>query len=237
MLELDPDELAENDGREGKPVYISYEGKIYDVSQSKLWKTGTHMKRHNSGNDLTVDMGGAPHGPEVLERYPQVGTLRREATGEIPRTNFLEPIFERLPILRRHPHPMTVHFPIAFMLSATFFTLLYLATGAGSFETTAFDCLGCGIVFTPLVMLTGFISWWVNYLAKPMRTINIKIVTSILMLLVSVTAFLWRAIMPDIITDFRASSLIYLLLILSLSPMVVVIGWHGAKLTFPIEKS
>lgn len=236
MLELDPDELAEKDGREGKPVYIAYEGKIYDVSQSKFWKTGTHMKRHNSGKDLTVDIGGAPHGPEVLERYSQVGILKREAPEESPRTNFLEPLFERYPFLRRHPHPMTVHFPIVFMLSATFFTLCYLVTGNPSFETTAFNCLRGGLVFTPLVMLTGFISWWVNYLAKPMRAVSIKVVTSLIMFLVSFTAFLWRAIMPDIITDFSPSSLIYLLLILSLSPMVVVIGWHGAKLTFPVEK-
>jgi predicted heme/steroid binding protein/uncharacterized membrane protein len=236
MLELDADELAEKNGQEGKPVYIAYEGKIYDVSQSKLWKTGTHMRRHNSGKDLTVDIGGAPHGLEVLERYPQVGILKREASKEISRASFLEPLFGRYPFLRRHPHPMTVHFPIVFMLSSTFFTLLYLLTGNLSFETTAFNCLCAGIVFTPLVMATGFLSWWINYLAKPMHAVNVKIPTSVLMFLVSVAAFLWRSVVPDIITDFRTLSLIYLLLIFSLSPMVVVIGWHGAKLTFPIEK-
>ena len=131
---------------------------------------------------------------------------------------------------------MTVHFPIVFMLSATFFTLLYLVSGNPSFETTAYNCLGGGIIFTPLVMFTGFLSWWVNYLARPVRAINIKIVTSFLMLLVSVAAFVWRATAPDIVTNFRASGLIYLLLIVSLSPMVAIIGWHGAKLTFPVEK-
>jgi len=236
MLELDLSELAEKNGQEGKPVYIAYEGKIYDVSQSKFWKTGTHMRRHNSGKDLTVDIGGAPHGPEVLERYPQVGILRREATEEISGATILEPLFKRYPFLRRHPHPSTVHFPIVFMLSATFFTFLYLVSGNPSFETTAFNCLGAGIIFIPLVMLTGFVSWWVNYLAKPARPISIKITTSLFLFLVSVAAFVWRAVVPDIITNFRAPSLIYLLLIVSLSPMVAVIGWHGAKLTFPVEK-
>jgi len=233
MLELDPEELAEYNGRNGKPVYVAHDGKIYDLSGSDLWKAGSHMRRHHAGADLTVDIGGAPHGPEVLERFPQVGVVRRKA--EV-KTTFLEPLFKRLPMLRRHPHPMTVHFPIVFMLSATFFTLLYLATGNASFETTAFHCLGGGVVFTPLVMLTGFTSWWVNYMGKPLRPVTIKMIVSLVMLVVSVVLFAWRAAVPDVIIAFRPLGVIYLLLILSLSPMVVIIGWYGAKLTFPIEK-
>ncbi|MFZ2446225.1 MAG: DUF2231 domain-containing protein [Syntrophobacteraceae bacterium] len=234
MLELDPEELAEYDGRDGKPVYVAHGGKIYDLSGSNLWKTGTHMRRHHSGADLTVDIGGAPHGPEVLDRFPRVGVVRRK---DEVKTTFLEPLFERVPMLRRHPHPMTVHFPIVFMLSATFFTLLYLATGNASFETTAYHCLGCGVVFTPLVMLTGFTSWWVNYMGKPLRPVTIKMVVSLLMLVVSVILFAWRCAVPDVITAYRPLGVIYLLLIISLSPMVVVIGWYGARLTFPIDKS
>lgn len=235
MLELDLEELAENTGREGKPVYIAYQGKIYDVSGSKLWKTGTHMRRHSSGKDLTVDLGAAPHGPEVFDRYPQVGVVKQAKPAE-PKTTFLEPLFKRQPFLRRHPHPMTVHFPIAFMFAATVFTLLYLVTGIATFETTSFHCLGAGLLFTPLVILTGFTSWWVNYMAKPVRAVTIKMTLSLCLLAVSLCAFIWRVAVPDIIVVFRTSSAIYLLLILSLSPMVAVIGWFGAKLTFPIER-
>jgi len=56
-------------------VYIAHDGKVYDVSASKMWKTGLHMKRHQSGADLTEEIKGAPHGTEVLERVPQVGIL------------------------------------------------------------------------------------------------------------------------------------------------------------------
>ncbi|MEN6441625.1 MAG: DUF2231 domain-containing protein [Syntrophobacter sp.] len=235
MIELDIDELAENNGKEGKPVYIVHDGKIYDVSKSNLWKSGTHMKRHPSGTDLTVEIGAAPHGPEVLDRYPRVGTLKKKEPFEEKKT-ILEPLFNKWPILRRHPHPMTVHFPIAFMLAAPIFTLLYFATGIVSFETTAFHCLGTGLLFTPLVMITGFTSWWVNYMGKPLRPVSIKMYVSSIMLISSAFLFCWRAATPDILTAFRPVSIIYLLLILSLSPMVGVIGWHGAKLTFPTEK-
>jgi predicted heme/steroid binding protein/uncharacterized membrane protein len=235
-MELSLEELAQKDGKEGRPVYIAYDGRIYDVSRSNLWKTGSHMKRHPSGRDLTTDIGGAPHGPEVLDRYPQVGTIRREAVPPIEYRTFLEPLFLKVPFLRRHPHPMTVHFPIVFMLSTVFFSCLYMLTGYPSFETTAFHCLAGGVLFTPVVMLTGFVSWRVNYLARPMRRTNIKMAVSLLMLAASIAALVWREVDPGVLARFRPSSLLYLFLVLSLCPMVLVIGWQGARLTFPIEK-
>ncbi len=39
-----------------------------------------------------------------------------------------------------------------------------------------------------------------------------------------------------ILGPFRASSALYLICILSFIPLVSVIGWFGASLTFPIEK-
>lgn len=233
MLEISLEELAEYNGKDGKPIYVAYGGKVYDVSRSKLWKTGTHMRRHRSGADLTVDIGGAPHGAEVLDQFPQVGVVKSEVE---QKAGFFDPLFKRYPMLRRHPHPMTVHFPIAFMLSTTFFTLLYLATGNAAFETTAFHCLGAGTLFTPLVMFTGFVSWRVNYMGKILKPVAIKMAVSFILLVVSIILFSWRVAVPDIITSFGPAGLIYLLLIISLSPMVVTIGWYGAKLTFPIEK-
>ncbi|MGC8491471.1 MAG: DUF2231 domain-containing protein [Syntrophobacteraceae bacterium] len=234
--ELSLEELAEKDGKEGKPVYIAYEGSIYDVSGSKLWKTGTHMRRHAAGRDLSVDIGAAPHGPEVLERFPRVGVVKRAPSSEKEGVTFLEPLFAKFPILRRHPHPMTVHFPIVFMLSAPFFTLLYLVTGRPSFDTTAFYCLAAGLFFTPIVMLTGFATWLVNYLGRPLRPVNIKIAFSILMLAVSLAAFIWRETVPGVLTNLQGAGYLYPVLLFSLAPLVAVIGWNGAKLTFPVEK-
>lgn len=236
MREFDLEELSLFNGENGKPVYVAHEGKVIDVSGSKLWKTGLHMKRHHAGHDLTTDIQAAPHGTEVLERYPEVGVLKKkeESEREIPRT--LAWLLARVPMLRRHPHPMTVHFPIVFMFSTTLFNVLYLFTGIRTFEITAFHCLGAGILFTPVAILTGLYTWWLNYQARPVRAVKIKQRMSVTLFIIEIAAFIWRMSVPDIITSFNLQAIIYFLLILCLLPIVTVIGWFGASLTFPIER-
>jgi len=75
MKEFDLNGLAEFGGSNGKPVYVAYQGKVYDVSKSKLWKGGVHQKRHYAGEDLTEDIEAAPHEPDLLKRFPQVGVI------------------------------------------------------------------------------------------------------------------------------------------------------------------
>jgi predicted heme/steroid binding protein/uncharacterized membrane protein len=234
MKEFDPESLAEFSGKDGKPVYIAHKGKVIDVSTSRLWKTGLHMKRHPAGRDLTTDIGAAPHGPDVLDKFPQVGNLGKEQGRSLP--NPLELMLDRFPFFRRHPHPMLVHFPIAFMTIPSLFCILYLITDVKSFETTAFHCLGVGLLFFIPAMLTGFFTWWLNYQARPMKPVRIKIYLSLCLFGVSFTAFLWRGMFPDVFTSLGSEGIVYLLLIISLIPMVGVIGWYGARLTFPLEK-
>ena len=236
MKEIDSRELSEGNGQDGKPVYIAHQGKVFDVSESKLWKGGLHMKRHRAGKDLSTELQAAPHGTEVLERYPQVAVLKKEVfpKREIPKA--LSRLLLRVPMLRRHPHPMTIHFPIVFMFAVPLFTLFYLFTGNRAFELTAFHCLGVGIFFTPVAIGTGYYTWWLNYLAKPIRPVSIKKKVSVTLLMIEIAAFLWRIKVPGVLESVSLSSLIYLVLIFSLFPLVTVIGWFGARLTFPIER-
>jgi len=236
MQEFDITELEKFNGNNGRPVYVAHKGKVYDVSNSKLWKNGMHMKRHHAGNDLTVDIQGAPHEPDVLERYPQVGTLKKEVMElEIPQP--LAWLLGKIPMLRRHPHPMTVHFPIVFAFSTTIFNILYLVTGIKSLEITARHCLGAGILFTAVAIATGLYTWWINYMLKPLKAVKVKMPLSITLLVTQIIAFVWRIKVPDVIDSIQGINLIYLLLVLSFFPMVVVIGWFGAFLTFPVEKN
>ncbi|MFN3395865.1 MAG: CopD family protein [Thermodesulfovibrionales bacterium] len=73
--DLTIEELHSFDGKEGRPAYIAYKGKIYDVSKSKLWKEGSHLKKHLAGHDLTEAIKTAPHGEDKLLLMPIVGKL------------------------------------------------------------------------------------------------------------------------------------------------------------------
>ena len=68
-------ELAEYNGKNGT-TYVAYQGKVYDVSMSDLWKGGIH-KGHTAGKDLTEELNKSPHGPEIIKGFPVVGTLKK----------------------------------------------------------------------------------------------------------------------------------------------------------------
>jgi len=48
MKEFELEELKQLNGDNGKPIYVAHQGKVYDVSNSKMWKGGLHMKRHHA---------------------------------------------------------------------------------------------------------------------------------------------------------------------------------------------
>ncbi len=238
MKKFEAQSLADFDGsKEGGSVYIAREGKVYDVSSSKLWKAGTHMNRHKAGRDLSLDFSAAPHGEEVFERFPQVGVLvEKEDASAQHLPPWLELLLGRNVFFRRHPHPMLVHYPIVFMFSSTGFTLLALITGNMSFEITALHCLGAGLIFIPLAMATGFLTWWFNYQARPMQSVTIKIWTSLLLLLDAGTVFSWRLLEPEILSREGIDFVLYMVLVCALAPLVSIVGWFGAQLTFPLGK-
>jgi predicted heme/steroid binding protein/uncharacterized membrane protein len=235
MRHLDRKELSECNGQDGRAAYVAREGKVYDVSESKMWKGGSHMKLHQAGKDLTAHFPHAPHGAEVFERYPQIGVLKLgQAQRELP--GALSTLLKRMPSLRRHPHPMTVHFPIVFMFSTTIFNLLFVLTRIEAFEVTAIHCLGAGILFTPIGILSGLYTWWLNYLAKPLKAVTIKMWFSAILFIVELIVFIWRMGAPDILRTFDLPAVVYFLWVLSLFPLVTVIGWFGTTLTFPVEQ-
>jgi predicted heme/steroid binding protein len=69
------EEVAQYDGKNGNPAYVGYKGKVYDVSSSFLWKDGKHQVFHSAGLDLTKALEQAPHGGDVIEKFPVVGIL------------------------------------------------------------------------------------------------------------------------------------------------------------------
>jgi predicted heme/steroid binding protein/uncharacterized membrane protein len=234
LKEFSREELATFNGENGQPVYIAHDDKVYDVSESKLWKTGSHMQRHQAGTSLTEDIGGAPHGIEVFEKFPQVGILKPEKDPmdeHIP--DFLLAVFRKIPMLRRHPHPMTVHFPIAFMMLFPVLNILYLVTGKPSFDISSFHVLVAGLVFTPVALITGPYNWWINYAGKWSKIIAVKMLGSLILITLILVIFLWRLLSPEIMLQPSGARILYLIISLTFPVLVAVLGWFGAKMTFP----
>ena len=73
-------ELQQFDGTRGKPAYIAYEGVVYDVSASSLWRSGLHQDLHYAGTDLTRTLRKAPHTAEVFTHatVKRVGRLSND---------------------------------------------------------------------------------------------------------------------------------------------------------------
>ncbi|MHC5038715.1 MAG: DUF2231 domain-containing protein [Planctomycetota bacterium] len=237
MADIDPAALSENDGREGRASWFAVEGTVYDASASKLWKDGTHMRRHQAGQDLSAALESAPHGREVLERIPRKGNLagaQRPPSGAWP-SGSLPGIIEKLlrifPFLRRHPHPLAVHFPVALIYTAFVFTVLFLLFQTAAFASAARIMFLTGMIMAPVAVATGGMSWWFAYGLAPIWHIRWKAVLSLLLLAEGGPAAVWWAVNPDLLGygDTRTWGLLALMGVACL--LISGLGFIGAKLT------
>lgn len=229
------EKLEEMNGEDGKPCYIAYDDKVYDVSRSKLWANGIHMRLHHAGSDLTTHLPNAPHGTEVFERYPQIGTIPN-AKGPAPEPKAVDTfsLLDRVPFLRRHPHPMIVHFPIALFISTVIFYVLYLIFEMESLEMTAMHCLMAGLFFTPFGIGTGYLTWMINYESRPIKAVRIKIACSWILMAMAAGILVWRFFIPG--NAYSGSGIpLYSIMVIALAPLVSIIGWYGGQLTIPLE--
>lgn len=67
-------QLALRNGQDRDEIWCAYQGIIYDVSASRLWRAGKHYE-HWAGQDLTAELSQAPHTDAVFRRFTPVGVL------------------------------------------------------------------------------------------------------------------------------------------------------------------
>jgi predicted heme/steroid binding protein/uncharacterized membrane protein len=231
MKEITSEELATFNGKDGKPAYIAFQGKVYDVSGSPLWSKGTHMLRHLAGQDLTGSISAAPHGVEVFERYPQIGGLKKGLPEELKHLPpVLQKVLQKFPMAKRHPHPMLVHFPIAFLMGASLSILLHILFETPFFELFSFYLLILGAISSVFAMASGLITWWINYRLRLTYFVKRKIQLSILLAIFETVLLFWRSMVPEM------SNTLYFILMLLLAPNVMLLGYYGGQITFPSEK-
>ncbi|HET6539812.1 MAG TPA: cytochrome b5 domain-containing protein [Chryseolinea sp.] len=66
--------LALRNGQDKPEIWVAYKGMIYDVSRSRLWRAGKHYE-HWAGQDLTEELGDAPHNENVFDKFKIIGML------------------------------------------------------------------------------------------------------------------------------------------------------------------
>ena len=74
MKEFTKNQLALRNGQDREEVWIAFEGIIYDVTNSRLWRDGKHYE-HWAGQDLTDELPDAPHDSKVFEKLQVIGKL------------------------------------------------------------------------------------------------------------------------------------------------------------------
>lgn len=66
--------LALRNGQDRPEIWVAYQGVIYDVSESRLWRKGSHYG-HWAGQDLTEELKDAPHSDSVFSKFEKVGYI------------------------------------------------------------------------------------------------------------------------------------------------------------------
>ena len=126
---------------------------------------------------------------------------------------------------------MLVHFPIAFFMGASLFVLLRLYCPSRSVELTSAYLLLLGAISAPFAIVTGLLTWWINYRMKLNPFVKRKIQLSILLLAFLIILLVWRTSNPSAV-----ASPVYFVMMLLLTPIVGLLGYYGGQLTFPVEK-
>lgn len=75
LPEYSGSQLALRNGQDKPEVWVAYQGLIYDVTRSRLWREGKHYE-HWAGQDLTDELGDAPHNAHVFDKFAVIGRLK-----------------------------------------------------------------------------------------------------------------------------------------------------------------
>lgn len=70
-------QLALRNGQDRPEIWCAYKGFIYSLNKSRLWRNGQHYE-HWAGQDLTREIGDAPHNDNVFDKFKAVGKLKNK---------------------------------------------------------------------------------------------------------------------------------------------------------------
>lgn len=228
MQQFSEKELREYNGQEGKPAYIAYKGRVYDVTSSKLWKNGSHFKKHFAGCDLTSELANAPHSDSVFENFPWVGEFVAisHTAAETQKERY------RKWYAAYHPHPMIIHFPIALHYFSAGADILFLTNPSVEYEAAVFLSLLIATVMGFVALITGVFSWWINYDFSMSRAFVVKLVGALFTLVVGLIPISQKIMNPDVPFSHDVEGWLYHSIIFITVISITVVGYYGGKITW-----
>ena len=226
-----PEELSRYDGKEGRAAYIAYKGVVYDVTDNPNWEEGEHMGRVHAGADLTAFLEQAPHGEEVFKELPVVGTYEgraEEKPSEVPSKEDTLKVWYR----KYHPHPMTVHFPIALHFFAAGMDLFFLTNPGKAYEIAVFYAFFAATVMGGVAMIPGLLSWGINYGFAKTTAFMVKLYVAIFTIVAGAVAIYVRLEYPAVAYGDMILSYLYHGIIFLTVGCVIVLGYFGGKISW-----
>lgn len=220
------EDVKEYNGENGKSAYIIYKGKVYDVTESRLWKNGKHMGRHKAGEDMTDFISMAPHDEKVLDKVKYVCDIEEDEIGEDPKEKW------RKLYRRYHPHPIFIHFPMGVLYFGAFMLFIYLFFRVKEFESTAYYALLFGGASVFPAVITGFISWYINYDRMITEIFKNKIIYSSILILLVVMAVLSKVLSGNQ-EDGNLWFYLYVITYFLAIPVMTFVAYNGGRITWP----
>lgn len=226
-------DLEQYDGKDGRPAYAAVDGVVYDVTASKMWRDGQHVRKHQAGADLSGDILLAPHPQDRLDRFPRVGVLVG-APARPPEESRSVP-FPAALMYRMHAHPASVHFPVALVVIAVLLDVVGVGLSVtgwfGGREGATWFC-GCastvnlvlGIALSPITIASGLVDWKYQFDGALSRLFKLKIALSAVFVVVGVLA---------LASWLTGGGAIYHALLWSLAPIVLATAFVGGRIAFP----
>lgn len=260
------EQLKEFNGKDGKPAYIGYKGKVYDITKSDFWAGGEHMGRFKAGEDLTDSIDISPHGEQNIFRFAVVDTLEDGAAQEpeadtdtvVPNAENMISDMDRKMMEKRqwykknHPHPKLIHFPIG-MFGFAFFVQVLAAilggTSGGFLAATSLIATAFGTLFLIPAIASGALSFYINYNGFANSILKQKMIGSVVLLITGVIAVIigkgeltsaGHILGPaDALASFlkyNPFKSIYSIFTIINMAVVTFIAANGGKITWPQDK-